>query len=818
MKNIITIARMELQKLFYSPIAWLVLVIFGIQVGLEIVSIFYKQVQLIELGVHRSGLTDMLYAGRKGFFIRIQGWLFIYLPLITMGLISKEYSSGSIKLLYSSPISNTQIVLGKYLAGVVFAACMAGLLLIAGSFGLIAIENVDFAQILTVVLGLFLVMITYVAIGLFISALTSYQIVAAIGSIFTLFVLQQTGSLWQDLEFVRNITFWLSIGGRANTFVHGLICSEDFLYFLLVSALFLFFTVLRLKGIREKSNRLISTGRYLLAFLSIALIGYASTIPFLMKYYDATATKSNTLTKNSQEVISKLEGKVTITVYANVFDANFFSVSPKNQVRDAKRTWARYTRFFPNIDLKYKYYYAIPVEEANQKRFNRLYSGMNMKQALEKASNIYDTDPKLFKPADFYKNEIDLKAELNRCVRTIETADGKKTILHWYNDMMRVPSESQKTAAFKSLVDVLPVVGFVEGHLERNIDDEGERGFLAVAKLKTFRYALRNNGIDFQTVDLKRAVKSNIDILVIAEPKVKYNQQEMKNLNDFINRGGNLVIAADRNRQKVMNSIVERFGVTFEQGQVVEYNKGNSMDLITAKFTKAGMNLSYPFKESIAAAGKCVTMPGALALKYQPKEDFTYIPVLQSDSIKNLPNPADIDKIKEDYLDKNDELSDKEKRMLALLRDKEKKKKESIKYIGSWNELQITNFVDEIPLYNPEEGELGGPITTALALTRKVGDKQQRIMILGDADCISNGEITRNRAYVKADNFSFVQGLFFWLTNDQAPIDMRRPHKKDRALTIVKDEIGPYKIFYQYILPALLLACLLLIWLRRRGR
>jgi len=49
MKNIITIARMELQKLFYSPIAWLVLVIFGIQVGLEIVSIFYKQVQLIEL-------------------------------------------------------------------------------------------------------------------------------------------------------------------------------------------------------------------------------------------------------------------------------------------------------------------------------------------------------------------------------------------------------------------------------------------------------------------------------------------------------------------------------------------------------------------------------------------------------------------------------------------------------------------------------------------------------------------------------------------------------------------------------------------------
>lgn len=809
---------MELQKLFYSPIAWLVLIIFSIQVGLEIVFLFDKEVRLAELGVRHSGLTDMLYAGKKGFFLRIQAWLFIYIPLVTMGLMSKEYSSGSIKLLYSSPISNTQIVLGKYFAGIVFAACMAMLLLLAGSLGLITIENVDYGHILTAVLGLFLVMTTYVGIGLFISALTSYQIVAAIGSIFTLFVLQKTGSLWQDIELVRNITFWLSIGGRANTFVYGLICSEDFLYFLLVSALFLSFTVLRLKGIREKSHRMLSMGRYLMAFLIIALIGYASTIPFLMKYYDATTTKTNTLTENSQKVISKLDDKITITVYANVFDMNFFSVSPKNQVRDAKRTWARYTRFFPNIDLKYKYYYAMPVEESSKKRFNRLYSGMSMKQALEKACNIYDADPEIFKPASFYKDKIDLKEELNRCVRTIETADGKATILHWYNDMMRVPSESQKTAAFKSLVDVLPMVGFVEGHLERSINDEGERGFLAVAKLKTFRYALRNNGIDFQTVDLKRAVKSNIDILVIAEPKVKYNQQEMKNLNDFINRGGNLVIAADRNRQKVMNSIVERFGVTFEQGQVVEYNKGNSMDLITSEFTNEGMKLSYPFLESIVAKGKTVTMPGTVALSYKKKEGFTYIPVLQSDSIKNLPNPADIDKIKEDYLDNNDELSDKEKRMLALLRDKEKKKKESIKYIGSWNELKTTNFVDDVPLFNPEEGEIGGAVTTALALTRKVGDKQQRIMILGDADCISNGEITRNRAYVKADNFSFVQGLFFWLTNDQAPIDMRRLHKKDRALTIVKDEIGPYKIFYQYILPALLLACLLLIWLRRRGR
>ena len=822
MKNTFTIARIEFQKMFYSPIAWLVLIIFGIQCGFEVISDLTNQVRMFELGYARPGVTSSMFAGMNGFFVRIPQWLFIYIPLVTMALFSKEYSSGSIKLLYSSPISNIQIVLGKYFASLFFVACMSVLLLLAGVLGTLTIENVDFPHILTAVLGMFLMMATYAAVGLFISSLTSYQIVAAIGTFITLFVFQKIGDLWQTVEMVKNITYWLSISGRSSTFVRGLICSEDFLYFILVSCLFLAFTVFRLKGIREKSHKLVSVGRYLSAFLLVAMIGFVSTIPSFMRYYDATATKTNTLTVSSQEVVSKLEGKVKVIAYANIFaDRDFWGLSPQRQVRDADRTWSQYTRFYPNLELEYKYYYALPTNEQALKSHNRRYAGMTLEQKIEKACNTFEINPEKVKPADFYKDEIDLENEMNRCVRKIITEDGKFAYIHFFEDQFRVPFESQKTAGFKGLVETLPMIGFVEGHQERNVNNISERGFYTVAKEKTFRYALRNNGIDFVTVNLNQPVEPFIDALVIAEAKTQYTEAEMKNLNDFIDRGGNLVIAADRKRQEAMNPLVERFGVTFEPGQVVEYNKGYTMDLITALFTEEGMKLSYPFEESIVAREQCVTMPGALALSYKDKGEFKYIPVLRADSLGNLPKVADMEEIKKSIADqaiKYEGMSDEDKRLMMMLQGREDKPKDTGKYKGSWNELLTTDFIDDVPLYNPEEGEIGGPVTTALALTRKVGDKEQRIMILGDADCISNGEITRQRANIQAGNFNFVGGLFFWLTNDESPVDMRRPPLPDDALKIVKNQEGPYKIVYRFVIPLILLACLLLIWLRRRGR
>ncbi len=774
MKMIFKIARMELQKMFYSPIAWLVLIVFALQSGVMFMGVINSIIISLGLGYNTSDLTFQVYVGN---FYRVQNNLYLYIPLLTMGLLSQEFSSGSIKLLYSSPVSNKQIVFGKFLSMMVFGLAMAFILLIVALFGFFAIKDFDFPLVLTGILGVYLVICTYSAIGLFMSSLTSYQVVAAIGSFATLFVLQKVGRMWQGVELVRDITYWLSISGRSLTFIRGLICSEDVLYFILVSGLFIAFTIFRLKGIREKSPKYISFARYAGAFIIVALLGYVSTIPSLMKYHDSTRTNTNTLTKNSQEVISKLKEKVTITTYINIFGNAAWKGLPKFINHDLER-YKQYRRFKPDIKMKYKYYYDLPVDEKALKNHKKRYEGMTDEQVLEKICAVYDVNSKRFKPGRDYAQEISLKFELNRFVRKIETEDGKISYLRTYDDMMIFPYESQITAAFKKLVEELPLVGFVKGHEERDMDDFGSCGYFSLAKEKPFRWSLINNGFDFTACNLSVPIDKKISILVIADAKTAFSAQEMKNLNDYIDRGGNLIIACDRKRQDAMNPLVERFGVKFLPGQLVEHNKGYTMDLVTAVFTEKGQKLAYQFEE-IARMGGCVTMPDAVAISYEAGNEFKYIPVLVSDTVKNI---AQIDSL------------------------------------GSWNELKTTDFIDSVAKYNPEEGETLGSLATALALTRKVGEKEQRIMILGDADCLSNGELIISSQMIGTESFIMATGMFFWLSDNEVPIDVRRPAPTDNELYLEKSDMPFINALYKIIIPTLLGLAFLLIWLRRKGR
>ena len=76
-----------------------------------------------------------------------------------------------------------------------------------------------------------------------------------------------------------------------------------------------------------------------------------------MSYYDTTSTKRNTLTQNSQEIMSKLDGDMTLTTYCNVLDEDFRYGSPKSVKYDMER-FSKYIRFKPEMDLKYVYIFS----------------------------------------------------------------------------------------------------------------------------------------------------------------------------------------------------------------------------------------------------------------------------------------------------------------------------------------------------------------------------------------------------------------------------------------------------------------------------
>lgn len=106
-----------------------------------------------------------------------------------MGLISRETASGSIKLAYSSPVTSSQIVLGKYLAAIGFGCCLMLVPIASAIYGSLVIPSFDWAPVLVALLGLYLLICAYCAIGLFMSSLTTYQVVAAVGTLIVLAIL-----------------------------------------------------------------------------------------------------------------------------------------------------------------------------------------------------------------------------------------------------------------------------------------------------------------------------------------------------------------------------------------------------------------------------------------------------------------------------------------------------------------------------------------------------------------------------------------------------------------------------------------------------
>lgn len=752
------IAKTELQSFFYSPIAWLILVVVAVQTGMAFAGNFGGIVEAQDMNYGVSDVSSRLF-GRLGLFGVFQRYLFIYIPLLTMGLISRELSNGSIKLLYSSPVNNTQIVLGKYFAMLVFGLLLIGIPVIYVIFGYFTIEHFELGAVLTGLLGLYLLVCTYSAVGLFMSSLTSYQIVAVVCTITLLGALQAVGMIWQDVEFFQEITYWLALGSRTDELFQGLMCSEDVLYFIIVSALFLSLAIVRLRVIRQKETWLAAWSRYIAIFVCAMLLGYLTTRPQFMTFYDATHTKRNTLTPSGQEILSQLEGGLTITAYNNILDRNCHLTLPRSKPFDKYR-FRYYWRFKPEIKLKYVYYY----DKVENPELENRYPGMSDREKMIQYTKYCKVDSNLFLPPEEIRKIIDLSSEGNRFLRVIERENGQKTVLRTFDDNFSMPTEKEISAALQRLSVRPPVVGFLESHGARNHTQKGEQGYSRFSGDIQYRYALINNGFDIVGVQLDVPVPQDVDILVLADLKSPLADHEMNRLKDYIARGGNLVIAGDVNRQSSMNPIAGLFGVTFGPGQLVKPSLYTTADIIIPYAQEKVDSISPVFLRS----GFQIAMPGCTSLAYSSQTGYSVIPLFVCDS--------------------------------------------------SWNKSGSVNFIDDTIQLDRSLGETIGNYATVLALSRKLEKKEQKIVILGDSDCLSNGEIERRRANVFARNLPLVYGMFHWLSDGQAPLDVRRPQPMDNKVFMDTEGLPIVKILSEWVLPGILLLFGIFVWIRRRGK
>ncbi|SDJ93623.1 ABC-2 type transport system permease protein [Pedobacter sp. ok626] len=766
MKTIFRIAKTELKTLFYSPIAWFLIIIFMVQCSVTYIKLLDSLCRSQESGFKfQFSLIREIFLGRNGLLGGVMRNLYLYLPLLTMGLISRETSSGTIKLLYSSPIHLRDIVLGKYLSMMILSFIMVaivGLYMVSSYF---TISSPDTPMLLSGLLGLFLLLCAYSSIGLFMSCLTNYQIVAAVCTFVTIGILYNVGGLWEGVPFVRDLTYFLSVSGRTDKMLMGLITSKDLIYFGLIIYLFLGLSVYKLKAGMESSSSLVKFGRYTMVIVSTLLLGYISSIPQLIAYLDVTRNKSNTLAKSTQQIVKDLgDEPLEITGYANLLGNYLDDGNPESYNRNI-RAWEPYMRFKNNMTLKSVMYY----DTLNQSRdFMKSYPGKTLKEAAAKVADIRDMKLSQFLSPEEIRQKIDLSKEPNWYTMQLKYKD-RTTFLRVFQDNEHWPSETEVSAALKRLLQTkMPKILFITGNFERNIYKIGDREYRAITNLKTFRNSLLNQGFDVDTISLENTpIPTDIAALVLADPKTVLSPVVLSKLQQYIDRGGNLFISGEPGKQALLNPLLKQFDVQLMEGAIVQQSKDLAPELATPYLTSATAALYAPLEHAHHDSA-VVSMPLAAALSYSDSGTYHIKPFLMTDA-------------KTSWLKRNKFVTDS-----AAVK------------------------------FEPHLGDRQESFPLIVGLTRKINGKEQRIVISGDADFMSNAEAQRFN--MRTANFVFSTGLFSWLNYGRFPINTYRPPAIDIKVLVTKEQVRPLRIIFIWVLPGILLACGSILLLRRKRK
>lgn len=781
MRTIYNIAKNELRQLFYSPIAWILLVIFFVQAGMAFSDVIGMLLRYRSLGFDLSGITyQVFYDTYSGVYTSIQGYLFIYIPLLTMGLISRDKLIGADKLLLSSPITNYQIVMGKFLSMAFYGVIMFSVLIIEALFCIICVRTLDVGPVLSGLLGLYLLLLAYSAIGIFMSSLTRYQIVSAVGTIAILFGINYITTIGQDIPIVRDIAYWIGIAGRADTFILGMICSEDVIYFLAVIALFIGLTVIKMNVNSARLTGKSATFSYIGIIVAFCAVGYISSRPAMKFYLDTTHTKSRTLTEASQEVMKNLEGPLTITTYVNLLGNDFYTGAPKSYVRDVKR-FDHYTRFKPEMKMKYVYYWH---ESDKYPLKNAAFKDLTEKEKAEKMAKIQKINLKRFLSPDQLgeiNEKYDLEGEDYGFVRVIEGGPyGRTARLRVYDDNEHHPGETEITAAMKSLYADLPIVGVLTGHGERDINGLSDKGYFTFARSSSFRHALMNQGFDIREISLTDSdVPSDISILLIADPLTPFTDEETVRIMTYINNGGNLMVAGKPYNRANLDPIMDALGLRFMDGILVQESSNYAPDLTVGDFKKEAVEVSRGFLPYILKKTK-LTGSGTMAIEDIATADkgFTLRQIAVTDTAA-----TDTTRV--------------------------------------WNELQTIDFENELAEFNPESGErLLDSEPFYVALNRNVGDKEQRVIVLGNADMIANGELMMNRPGINAADYAIIMESFRYLSDGEFPVYITREPGIDNELLYVDGRADRKRIkwIFNAILPGLIALCGIFVLIRRKSR
>ena len=246
MNNMLAIAHKELRGYFASPVAYVVIGFSAILFGWFFINLMYYFEQAsMQAGMGLGGPQSMNVNEMviTPLFLNVSVILLFTLPIITMRTYAEEKRSGTIELLLTSPLTDFQIVLGKFLGCLVLYAAMLAVTVVHLGI-LFVFGNPEWRPIATGYLGLLLMGGCFLSLGLFISSLTRNQIVAGMVTfaVFLLFWIINWISTFTG-PTMQGVLNYLSITEHLNDFARGVIDTKHLVYYVSFIAFSLFLTV-----------------------------------------------------------------------------------------------------------------------------------------------------------------------------------------------------------------------------------------------------------------------------------------------------------------------------------------------------------------------------------------------------------------------------------------------------------------------------------------------------------------------------------------------------------------------------------------------
>ena len=477
-----------------------------------------------------SSILDYGYAGLDSLFSTAP-YLFMFLiPGITMRSLAEERKEGTFELLFTRPLKDWEIVLGKYFACLLIVLfALLPTLIYYYSVSILGTPqgNIDTGAVIGSYIGLFLLGAAFAAIGLFASSITKNQIIAFTIAVFLCFFFYSGfDSLSQMLSLQDLGLQSLGITQHYQSVSRGVLDTRDLIYFLLAASAFIWLTLFILIKQRQKQlNTAVMVG-LLSAFILVGIIAQ-----FAFTRFDFTTEKRFTISPISRKIINDLLKPVKITVY---LQGSGLPAGMK-RLQGAARDMITDLKAYSHGNIQFEFVDLLStIKKLPDDRQKEAYEDFESKGVT--GQNIsFKTDDgvsqKLIFPEAVVKSG-DKEVVVNLVQTRIGSSDEEQINISVQN------LEYAFTSAIKKAVSGgKPQIGFTEGHHELTDVQLNDA-------MKSLSDGFEVGRLNLATIPFKAL--QNIKLLVIPKPDQKFTELEKFKLDQYIMRGGKVLWTIDQ--------------------------------------------------------------------------------------------------------------------------------------------------------------------------------------------------------------------------------------------------------------------------------